>query len=720
MAAVARISDLTTARAPRSVSSLLLFAVLSSAASARAQTDEAPPPPPSEAPPSEAPPSEAPPSEAPPATSAEPPGDATAEPNAPADSSTPEPGGDTGIAAEPAEVTIAGTRVAKTPGSAHIVNNKKLERQEYDDAQAILQTVPGVYVRTEDGVGLRPNIGLRGTNPNRSSKVALMEDGVPFGPAPYSAPAAYYFPLMQRMYQVRVIKGPATIVYGPQTVGGAIDFVTRPIPAAPSGKVDLAVGQYGYGKLHAWYGTSNESDGFLVEAVHLRNDGFKELPDGSDTGSYRNEFMLKAGHGFDPTSALRHDIQLKATYSEEDSHETYLGTTDEDFRAAPLSRYAASQMDRMRWNRTALALTHVVEPTRKMKLTTTAYRNDFQRVWNRLKGVRGVGSDGGLFDVLANPDASEQNRHVVAVLSGREDSTGVNDVLLHGPNDREFVSQGIQTVVSFEPVTGPISHRIEYGVRLHYDRVERRQSESGYLMLGGRMIPEGTPVIVTEFNEASTESAALHVIDAMTWKTLTLTPGVRFEFWHASGTNKVTNGDDGGTGQVVLPGVGAYWSIIDELGLLAGAYRGFSPPVPPMPRNDPTPQDERGMKNPELSWNYEAGARFTQDRARVELIGFYNDYSNLTDVCTQSSGCLDQNLDRQFDAGRAKIYGLEAYAEHEPELGVVHFPMNVAYTLTFAEFLDRFDSSDPMWGSVLPGDELPYVPRHQLNATAGV
>ena len=257
-------------------------------------------------------------------------------------------------------------------------------------------------------------------------------------------------------------------------------------------------------------------------------------------------------------------------------------------------------------------------------------------------------------------------------------------------------------------------------MRLHYDRVERRQSESGYLMLGGRMVPEGTPAIVTDFNEASTESAALHVIDAMTWKTLTLTPGVRFEFWHAGGTNKVTNGDDGGTGQVVLPGVGAYWSIIDELGLLAGAYRGFSPPVPPMPRNEPTPQDERGMKNPELSWNYEAGARFTHDRARVELIGFYNDYSNLTDVCTQSSGCLDQNLDRQFDAGRAKIYGLEAYAEHEPELGAVHFPMNVAYTLTFAEFLDRFDSSDPMWGSVLPGDELPYVPRHQLNATAGV
>ena len=655
--------------------------------------------------------------------------DADASPDPPAaatnaDASPEPPAGTTGAGAsqEPPEVTVVGTPVSHTAGSAHVINNKKLERQEYDDPQAILQTVPGVYARTEDGVGLRPNIGLRGTNPNRSSKVALMEDGVPFGPAPYSAPAAYYFPLMQRMYQVRVLKGPATIVYGPQTVGGAIDYVTRPIPASPSGKVDLAVGQYGYGKFHGWYGTSNDSDGFLLEAVHLRDSGFKELPNDADTGFYRNEWMVKASHTFDPSSSVRNELQLKATYSEEDSHETYLGITDQDFRADPLQRYAASQMDRMRWNRTAVALTHVLEPLPNMKITTTAYRNDFHRVWRRLKGVRGVGGEGGLFEALLDPNGSEQNRHLIAVLRGEEDSTGGSDVLLWGPNDREFVSQGIQSVVSFEPVTGPFAHRIEYGVRLHYDRVERRQSQDGYLMIGGRMVPDGTPTVVTEYNEASTDSAALYVIDAITWKTLTLTPGVRFEFWHANGTNKATNAEDGGSAQVVVPGVGAFWSITDALGLLAGAYRGFSPPPPPLPSEEAvgTPQGERGLKDPEFSVNYEAGARFMLGRGRLELIGFYNDYTNLTDICTQSSGCLDQSLDRQFDAGRAKIYGLEAYAEHEPELGPVRFPLNVAYTLTFAEFLDRFDSSDPMWGSVLPGDDLPYVPRHQLNATAGV
>src|SRR5688572_16756011 len=181
-------------------------------------------------------------------------------------------------AAPPTEITIVGTSVAKTAGSAHVVKKRDLERSEYDDPGAILQQVPGVYVRQEDGVGLRPNLGIRGANPDRSKKLTLMEDGILFGPAPYSAPAAYYFPLMTRMTQVRVVKGPAAILYGPHTVGGAVDLISRPVPSGTRGSVDLAGGEFGYRKLHAWFGSSDDRVGFLVEGVRLQNTGFTNLP----------------------------------------------------------------------------------------------------------------------------------------------------------------------------------------------------------------------------------------------------------------------------------------------------------------------------------------------------------------------------------------------------------------------------------------------------------
>jgi len=611
-------------------------------------------------------------------------------------------------------VTILGTRVARTPGSAHVIRTKELERYDYDDPHAVLQSVPGVYVRGEDGVGLRPNISVRGVNPDRSKKLTLMEDGILFGPAPYSAPAAYYFPLVTRMAQVRVVKGPGALIYGPQTIGGAVDFVTRNPPSAASGKLDVAYGQYGYNKLHGYFGASDENDGFVIEGIHVGSDGFKELPNDADTGFHRNEWMFKGFHSLSGSSGIKHELWLKASYSDEISNESYLGLTDADFRDDPRRRYGASQLDRMRWHRTSFALSHVIEPASNLSLTTTLYRHDFFRVWRKVNAFRGAA----LFDVLTDPDSPEHAAYA-GILRGELDSGTGDEALLIGPNQREFVSQGLDLKARYGASTGPFEHRLEYGARLHQDRIERLHSENAFNVVGGELIPDGGPTVVTTRNEDSSEALALHVVDAITVGRLTVTPGARLEVIHSKTENYLTGAESSRLLHVPLPGIGAFYGITPELGVLAGVYRGFSPPAP----------GSGDSVEPELSINYEGGLRYTDEPLRAEAIGFYNDYSNLTDICTLSSGCLDADLDRQFDAGRARIYGLEAYVSHEIPVGSVRLPIGLSYTLTFAEFASGFDSSDPIFepspsvrpsGRVEPGDELPYVPRHQLHASLGV
>jgi len=76
-------------------------------------------------------------------------------------------------------------------GSTFYLSEADLKVFRQDDISRILINVPGVTVQETDGFGLRPSIGMRGTNPDRSSKITLMEDGVLIAPAPYSAPAAY-------------------------------------------------------------------------------------------------------------------------------------------------------------------------------------------------------------------------------------------------------------------------------------------------------------------------------------------------------------------------------------------------------------------------------------------------------------------------------------------------------------------------------------------------
>lgn len=103
------------------------------------------------------------------------------------------------------------------------------------------------------------------------------------------------------------------------------------------------------------------------------------------------------------------------------------------------------------------------------------------------------------------------------------------------------------------------------------------------------------------------------------------------------------------------------------------------------------------------------------------MIGFWNAYSNLTSLCTFSTGCVEESLDQQFDGGQARVLGVEVYAESELKVrDDLAIPGRAAYTLTDARFSTDFQSADPIFGDVREGDELPYVPRHQLTASVGV
>ena len=129
-------------------------------------------------------------------------------------------------------VSLTGGRPMGVPGSVTVLSAKVLRRQADVDIHRALRSVPGGYIQEEDGFGLRPNIGLRGSGSERSSRISVLEDGIPIAPAPYTAPSAYYFPSVGRMNGIEVMKGASQIAHGPNTVGGAINFISTPIPSA--------------------------------------------------------------------------------------------------------------------------------------------------------------------------------------------------------------------------------------------------------------------------------------------------------------------------------------------------------------------------------------------------------------------------------------------------------------------------------------------------------
>ena len=610
-------------------------------------------------------------------------------------------------------------------GSVQALDEKELETLQYDDPNAVLLQVPGVYIRQEDGYGLRPNIGLRGTNPNRSSKVTLMEDGVLFGPAPYSAPAAYYFPMMARISGVEVFKGPAAILYGPQTVAGAVNYLSRPVPEVPRGQVDLSYGRFQTVRGHVHYGRQNDWGGFVVEGIYLGTQGFKRI-DGDfgrgNTGFQRGELMFKGFVNNDLDSHAFNRLTLKFVGSRENSNETYLGLTDADFRADPDRRYTSSQLDNMDWWRAAIDLTHNLAVGDNIKLETTGYWHDFDRTWERTNQFR----DGTQFlEVLSQPNTPPLDSYY-QVLTGEQDSpsasggTDAQDIMVIR-NQREFVVLGIQTKLRADFDTGKLHHEIESGLRFHYDSVDRFQPEQGYRMENTQLVWDGitfneNPDLLIDDNKGEAQALAGYLVYGLEYRGLVVKPGLRVEYIRTFFEDRKNAPELGRVREdpqlVFLPGIGLQYTILEGLAALAGVHRGFSAVTP----------GNRATADPELSINYEAGFRYVTNDSLgfAEVIGFFNDYSNITSECTQSAGCNPDQVNEQFNNGRAFVGGVEVLGGYTAPLPRnLAMPFRVAYTFTSATYRTTFESSDPTIGDVERGDPIPYVPAHVLNARLG-
>lgn len=593
--------------------------------------------------------------------------------------------------------------IPRVAGSAHVIDEEELELYEHDDIHRVLAKVPGVYVRGEDGFGLRPNIGIRGANSDRSAKITLLEDGVPLAPAPYAAPAAYYFPMATRLVGVEVFKGPAATRHGPQTVGGAINLLTRAVPTEPQGALDLAGGMRSTLKAHGHVGAGNERMGVLAEISHLGTAGFKELDGGGPTGFQRQDVMIKARIGDPPGGDRRHQVELKLGHGREISHETYLGLTAADFAASPYRRYASSALDTMRWQRTQAELSWKARIGEGFEARTVVYHHWLGRAWTKLNRFAG-GPD--LHDLLQQRDLAGQAAVYVGILQGTEDSVSADHTLLIGTNDRSFHSYGVQTVARHGVGTGAVRSELELGLRLHGDQVRRLHTEEPWVMRGGRLEQAGQED-TTLHSLAEAQALAAHVHEDLRLGRLHLLPSGRLEIIRtAVGTPGQGTGDP--QLQIVgLPGMAVFGEVTDWMHLFAGVHRGFSPVAPGAPPET----------RPESSVSYELGVRGVGVDTHVELVGFFSDYANITGQCTLSGGCDPTDLDQQFNGGRAWVYGAEAVASHRVALsGQVDVRGELAWTWTQASFRTSFLSGFPQFGSVEMGDRLPYVPEHQGSA----
>lgn len=649
------------------------LALLLQAAPALAQPAPAPPAPaPSAAPPA---PSD---SAAPPDSVSPPAGNNAAPPAPPAGDNaapgTPPPPDK----AAPIDVQVIGQSddaLQKLPGSGAIVGAKDVARTQPQQMQELVRRVPGVRVLEEEGSGLRLNVGVRGLDPTRSRRVLLLEDGVPVAINPYSEPDAYYSTPVERVRAIEVVKGSGSILFGPQSVGGVVNFLTISAPNEAKITLESHLGERLYRKGLVRYGDTVGDVRFVAQAMYKGSDGVRDM--GFDAVDAFGKVSF-------PTSQ-RGEATVKVSVYNESSKATYVGLTQPMFLADPRQPTLAPD-DRFDVRRYDASLVHEQQFSASTKLRTMVFGYITDRVWRRQRFDR------------------EQNMDVpYARITGDPSQLGgaifFRDASLI--NDRKYDVFGIEPVLETRFETAGIRHTLTAGARYLTEGARRRQyftqaatSSSGELMHD-------------ELNRA--HAFAAYAQDRIAFRDwLLVTPGVRFEHAemarHVGRNNEPVDVDISGASSTtsVLPGLGLVVGT-PKLNGYAGFFQGFAPPRIAAAIS-PTGVDRQ--LGAERSNNYEVGVRAAPWRwARVEATLFLMNFDNQL-VSGSLAGGDETEL---VNGGATRHIGVEASAALKlAKLAKWHFDLDFMGQYTYAR--GTFASG------LFNGNLLPYAPQHSASA----
>lgn len=584
---------------------------------------------------------------------------------------------------------LPGTMTKLEPETVNLINPV--------GTQELLELIPGINGYADDGFGnSRLSIGIRGLNPRRSARVLLLEDGVPIQPAVYIYPNAYYNPPADRIDAVEVIKGSGAIRYGPQTMGGVINYTTR----KPTGLKGLAnqitLGNNGY------YSGFSEIRGIGrpdiaisdVQLLYKHGDGFRENNTFDQfNGTVKTLFQLTE----------EKTLYLKFNGNYEDSNATYTGLTEYSFSTNP--NFNPKNNDNFKVIRTSLDIIYTNKISDNIISNSTLYSSLFDRRWWREDDifVRPSSFDTGTL----TPVPYFQTGDLIRTGNGKS-----NFGIL-----RTFYVGGVEQNYSWKHGFGSNSANVDIGGRLHWERfIDDRKvgnapdARDGVYYTG---IQDSTidPVkIVGQSHHYETTALALYAEEQIEIQNLTLTTGVRYELFKQDRVDRLQGSvlaDK--VSSVLLPGIGVNYEV-GHFNFFGGIHRGYTAPSSGALKitNFGQNVESGGLDlEPEKSWNMEAGIRSWIPGIILESSAFL---IQIEDLVAAGRGTAFKNL------GKVNLSGIEFALK----LGISEFysilpDLNFSYTFLQTEIIDGIIKSATIAGNVdvdINGNELPYAPQH--------
>jgi Fe(3+) dicitrate transport protein len=535
------------------------------------------------------------------------------------------------------------------PGAIDIISPEEMEMIQPASLQDALKIVPGVNARDEEGYGAIPNIGIRGLSPNRSTKVLILEDGAPIQPSLFLSNASYYSPPVERISSIEVLKGATGLRYGPNTIGGVINYQSK--TPLKDGIVKGKLGSHGYRLLELEAGTSSEqkSMGGGINLITSEANGFR------NNGYRMNDLLVKGGMAIGQSQWLG----LKLTRYENEINTSYVGLRPDEFIHTPTKNPAPD--DQFLSNRTSFDINHELEIDTSTKLKTLMYWSQLERnFWRR--------------------DVASKTRQGTSFVD-----CGGTAYCVTGRN-RNFDMLGIDSRLFTNYQAFGIQNESEIGVRLHSETMSNKTERSN----AG---PRARTGVITGNENNDAKAVALYLQNRFLFTDqFAVTPGVRVESYRQNRKNEMNGVQGQANNTELVPGIGATWQLAPELQLYSSVYKGFAPAmISAAISGDGVDQ----KLDAERSMNIEFGFRGQAQKWTYEGAAFRMDFSN-------------QIVNQALSGGISKTNGGQSL--HQGAEGALGYAITSAWSvLVNATYIPVAEFKGGTLGPI--GNRIPYTPK---------
>ena len=535
------------------------------------------------------------------------------------------------------------------PGAIDIISPEEMEMIQPASLQDALKIVPGVNARDEEGYGAIPNIGIRGLSPNRSTKVLILEDGAPIQPSLFLSNASYYSPPVERISSIEVLKGATGLRYGPNTIGGVINYQSK--TPLKDGIVKGKLGSHGYRLLELEAGTSSEqkSMGGGINLITSEANGFR------NNGYRMNDILVKGGMAIGQSQWLG----LKLTRYENEINTSYVGLRPDEFIHTPTKNPAPD--DQFLSNRTSFDINHELEIDTSTKLKTLMYWSQLERnFWRR--------------------DVASKTRQGTSFVD-----CGGTAYCVTGRN-RNFDMLGIDSRLFTNYQAFGIQNESEIGIRLHSETMSNKTERSN----AG---PRARTGVITGNENNDAKAVALYLQNRFLFTDqFAVTPGVRVESYRQNRKNEMNGVQGQANNTELVPGIGATWQLAPELQLYSSFYKGFAPAmISAAISGDGVDQ----KLDAERSMNIEFGFRGQAQKWTYEGAAFRMDFSN-------------QIVNQALSGGISKTNGGQSL--HQGAEGALGYAITSAWSvLANTTYIPVAEFKGGTLGPI--GNRIPYTPK---------